>query len=251
MSDELDMTIAGDAVASSLPETEGDAELEAEHLAFTSALYERLVVGQDGDAEPVVDAAHSSAAEPDAAVALSNTASPLGGVDQTSAENPSFRDPELTHVNEQGRARMVDVGGKPVTSRVARAGAKVLMAPSTLELVRTGGTRKGDVLAVAQVAGIMAAKRTSELIPMCHQVPLSGVDINFSYEADGIVIESEARCKGETGVEMEALVAASTAALTIYDMCKSHQRDMVISEVCLLEKDGGRSGHFVRGAKDA
>lgn len=159
-----------------------------------------------------------------------------------------FRDADLTHVNEQGRARMVDVGDKPVTARVARASAKVLMAASTLELVRTGGTRKGDVLAVAQVAGIMAAKRTSELIPMCHQVPLSGVDISFRFEDDGIAVESEARCKSETGVEMEALVAVNVAALTVYDMCKSHQRDMVISEVCLLEKDGGRSGHFVRGA---
>ncbi len=254
MTDELDTTIGGEAAANPPSETGGDAEfeakLEAEHLAFTSALYERLVVGQDGDAEAVDGVAQSSAAEPDAA-ALSNAAGPLDCAGQSSAAGLSFRDSDLTHVNEQGRARMVDVGGKPVTSRVARASAKVLMAPSTLELVRTGGTRKGDVLAVAQVGGIMAAKRTSELIPMCHQVPLSGVDINFSYEADGIAIVSEARCKGETGVEMEALVAASTAALTIYDMCKSHQRDMVISEVCLLEKDGGRSGHFVRGAKDA
>ena len=144
------------------------------------------------------------------------------------ATSASIRDAELTHVNEQGRA------------------GKVLMAPSTLELVRSGGTRKGDVLAVAQVAGIMAAKRTWELVPMCHQVPLSGVDIGFAYEADGIAIEATARCKGETGVEMEALTAVSVAALTIYDMCKSHQRDMVIERVRLMEKDGGRSGHFVR-----
>lgn len=159
-----------------------------------------------------------------------------------------IRDAELTHVNAQGRARMVDVGAKPKTSRVARARGKVRMAPSTLELVRTGGTRKGDVLAVAQVAGIMAAKRTWELVPMCHQVPLSGVDIAFSYETDGIAIEASARCVGETGVEMEAMTAVSVAALTIYDMCKSHQRDMEICDICLLEKDGGRSGHFVRGA---
>lgn len=172
----------------------------------------------------------------------------LMGEEALGSRDSRFRDAELTHVNDQGRARMVDVGDKPVTSRVARAAAKVLMAPSTLELVRTGGTRKGDVLAVAQVAGIMAAKRTSELIPMCHQVPLSGVDICFRFEDDAIAIESEARCKGETGVEMEALVAVDVAALTIYDMCKSHQRDMVVSEVCLLEKDGGRSGRFVRGA---
>lgn len=172
----------------------------------------------------------------------------LSGEETQGGENCRFRDADLTHVNEQGRARMVDVGDKPVTQRVARAGAKVRMAPSTLELVRTGGTRKGDVLAVAQVAGIMAAKRTWELVPMCHQIPLSGVDISFSFEDWGIEILSVARCKGETGVEMEALTAASVAALTIYDMCKSHQRDMVIDEVCLLEKDGGRSGHFVRGA---
>ena len=158
----------------------------------------------------------------------------------------SIRDAELTHVNEQGRARMVDVGAKPVTARAARAAGKVLMAPSTLALVRSGGTRKGDVLAVAQVAGIMAAKRTAELVPMCHQVPLSGVDISFAYEPDGIAIEAVARCKGETGVEMEALTAVSVASLTIYDMCKSHQRDMVIERVRLMEKDGGRSGHFVR-----
>lgn len=164
-----------------------------------------------------------------------------------STDSACIRDAELTHVNAQGRARMVDVGGKPVTARVARAAGTVRMAPSTLELVRTGGTRKGDVLAVAQVAGIMAAKRTWELIPMCHQVPLSGVDISFAYEPDGIAIEATARCKGETGVEMEALAAVSVAALTIYDMCKSHQRNMEIEAVRLLEKDGGRSGHFVNG----
>lgn len=168
-------------------------------------------------------------------------------MEDSQTTSASIRDAEFTHVNEQGRARMVDVGDKPVTSRVARAAAKVLMAPSTLELVRTGGTRKGDVLAVAQVAGIMAAKRTWEIIPMCHQIPLSGVDINFALEDDGIAIEATARCRGETGVEMEALAAASVAALTIYDMCKSHQRDMEIMAVRLMEKTGGRSGHFVRG----
>ena len=156
----------------------------------------------------------------------------------------SIRDAEFTHVNEQGRARMVDVCDKPVTSRVARAAAKVLMAPSTLELVRTGGTRKGDVLAVAQVAGIMAAKRTWEIVPMCHQIPLSGVDINFALEDDGISIEATARCKGETGVEMEALTAASVAALTIYDMCKAVQKDMRIDNIRLLQKSGGKSGDY-------
>lgn len=157
-----------------------------------------------------------------------------------------IRDNDLTHVNKQGRAHMVDVSEKAVTARVACAAGKVYMAPTTLELVRTGGTRKGDVLAVAQVAAIMAAKRTSELVPMCHQVPLTGVDVSFEFQDDGVVIEATAKCKGETGVEMEALTAVSVAALTIYDMCKSHQRDMVIGEVRLLEKDGGRSGHFLR-----
>lgn len=152
----------------------------------------------------------------------------------------------LTHFNEQGRARMVDVSQKPRTQRTATAAGKVLMRPDTLELVRTGGVRKGDVLAVAQVAGIMAAKRTWELVPMCHPVQLTGVDVSFSLEEDGIAITATCRCCGETGVEMEALTVASVAGLTIYDMCKAHQRDMVIDRVRLMEKDGGKSGHFVR-----
>ena len=148
----------------------------------------------------------------------------------------------LTHFNDQGRARMVDVSQKPKTQRVARAAGKVLMNAQTLELVRTGGVKKGDVLAVAQVAGIMAAKRTWELVPMCHPIQLTGV----SYEPDGIAVEATTRCCGETGVEMEAMTAASVACLTIYDMCKANQRDMVLTDVRLLEKDGGKSGHFVR-----
>lgn len=152
----------------------------------------------------------------------------------------------FTHFNEQGRARMVDVSQKPKTQRTATAAGKVLMRPDTLELVRTGGVRKGDVLAVAQVAGIMAAKRTWELVPMCHPVQLTGVDVSFSLEEDGIAITATCCCCGETGVEMEALTAASVAGLTIYDMCKAHQRDMVIDRVRLMEKDGGKSGHFVR-----
>lgn len=153
---------------------------------------------------------------------------------------------DLTHVNEQGRARMVDVGSKPRTERRAVAAGFVRMAPSTVELVRTGGARKGDVLAVAQVAGIMAAKRCWELVPMCHQVALTGVDVRFSVEGGGVAIEAECRCTGETGVEMEALTAVSVAGLTIYDMLKAHQRDMVVEEVRLLEKSGGASGRFVR-----
>ena len=152
----------------------------------------------------------------------------------------------LTHFNEEGRARMVDVSAKNITVRTARAGGKIFMRSDTLELVRTGGIKKGDVLAVAQVAGIMAAKRTSDVIPMCHPLQLTGVNISFSFEEDGIVVETFCRCTGQTGVEMEALTAASVACLTIYDMCKAHQRDMVVSRIRLLEKEGGASGHFVR-----
>lgn len=152
----------------------------------------------------------------------------------------------LTHFNEEGRARMVDVSAKNITVRTARAGGKIFMRSDTLELVRIGGIKKGDVLAVAQVAGIMAAKRTSDVIPMCHPLQLTGVNISFSFEDDGIAVETFCRCTGQTGVEMEALTAASVACLTIYDMCKAHQRDMVVSRICLLEKDGGASGHFVR-----
>lgn len=157
---------------------------------------------------------------------------------------------DLTHINEQGRARMVDVSAKQKTQRVARAAGFVRMAPATLELVRTGGCKKGDVLAVAQVAGIMAAKRCWELVPMCHPIQLTGVDVRFELVDDergcGVAIEAECRCCGETGVEMEALTAASVAGLTVYDMLKATQRDMVVDDVRLLEKSGGASGHFVR-----
>ena len=157
---------------------------------------------------------------------------------------------DLTHINEQGRARMVDVSAKEGTQRVARAAGFVHMGTATLELVRTGGCKKGDVLAVAQVAGIMAAKRCWELVPMCHPIQLTGVDVRFelSDAPCGVAIEAECRCCGQTGVEMEALTAASVAGLTIYDMLKAVQRDMVIDDVCLLEKSGGKSGHFVRGS---
>lgn len=160
---------------------------------------------------------------------------------------------DLTHVNEQGRARMVDVSAKPRTARVARAASFVRMRPDTLELVRTGGCKKGDVLAVAQVAGIMAAKRCWELVPMCHPIALTGADVSFSLvDASarcGVAIEATCRCTDETGVEMEALTAASVAALTVYDMLKAHQRDMVVESTRLLEKDGGKSGHFVAAEK--
>ena len=153
---------------------------------------------------------------------------------------------KLTHIDEKGQVRMVDVSQKPKTQRTATAAGKVLMRPDTLELVRTGGVRKGDVLAVAQVAGIMAAKRTWELVPMCHPVQLTGVDVSFSLEEDGIAITATCRCCGETGVEMEALTAASVACLTIYDMCKAMDRGMQIGEIRLLRKEGGKSGIWVR-----
>ena len=151
---------------------------------------------------------------------------------------------ELTHFNEQGRARMVDVSGKDVTDRAARAAATVHMAKATMDKIREGAIGKGDVLAVAQVAGIMAAKKNSELIPMCHPLLLTKVDISFSMEDTALHIQSEVRCRGETGVEMEALTAVSVAALTVYDMCKAVQRDMSITDIHLLYKAGGTSGVY-------
>ena len=153
---------------------------------------------------------------------------------------------ELTHINEQGRARMVDVTQKEITFRQAEAEGRVRMNPETVELIRTGGAPKGDVLAVAQVAGIMAAKRTHELIPMCHPLRLTAVDISFTLEETAVHIRSQVKCRGETGVEMEALTAASAAALTIYDMCKAVQRDMEITDVRLCRKSGGKTGDYVK-----
>ena len=153
---------------------------------------------------------------------------------------------ELTHFNEQGRARMVDVSEKPVTHRTAVAAGAVFMAPDTLSMIREGRIKKGDVLAVAQVAGILAAKRSWELIPMCHPLPLTGIDLDFSLCDDPCCVEIRARvsCDAVTGVEMEALTAVSVAALTIYDMCKAVQKDMRIEGIRLLRKTGGKSGDF-------
>ena len=151
---------------------------------------------------------------------------------------------ELTHFNEQGRARMVDVSEKAQTFRVARAEATVRMAKTTMDKIKEGAIGKGDVPAVAQVAGTMAAKKNSELIPMCHPLLLTKVDISFSIEDTALHILSEVRCRGETGVEMEALTAVSVAALTVYDMCKAVQRDMRIDNVHLLYKEGGKSGVY-------
>ncbi|SFP08891.1 cyclic pyranopterin phosphate synthase [Oscillibacter sp. PC13] len=157
---------------------------------------------------------------------------------------------ELTHFNDEGRARMVDVSAKDVTLRTATAMGRVVLNSETFALVESGKMKKGDVLAVAQVAGIMAAKKTWELIPMCHPIALTGVDISFRLDREQSTIEIQAttRCKGETGVEMEALTAASAAALTIYDMCKAVQRDITIEQICLLQKSGGKSGTFIREA---
>lgn len=153
---------------------------------------------------------------------------------------------ELSHINEEGRARMVDVTEKDVTSRSATASATVNVSPATMAIIRTGGVKKGDVLAVAQVAGVMAAKKTADIIPMCHPLALTAVDIRFELTDTEIHIEATVKCKGATGVEMEALTAASTAALTVYDMCKAVQRDITITDIMLLHKDGGKSGEFRR-----
>jgi len=155
---------------------------------------------------------------------------------------------DLTHLDEHGRARMVDVGDKPFTHREATASALVRMLPSTLQLIKTGGISKGDVLAVAQVAGVMAAKQTWGLIPMCHPLPLSGVRLGFELDeaASAVRITATVRVTGQTGVEMEALTAVSVAALTIYDMCKAVDRGMVIERVQLEHKLGGKSGEFRR-----
>ncbi len=155
----------------------------------------------------------------------------------------------LTHLDEQGRARMVDVGAKPVTAREAVARGEVQMQLATLRLIVAGKVLKGDVLAVARVAGIMAAKRTHELIPLCHPLPISfvGLDFDLREEADSgvVAIEATARTAAQTGVEMEALTAVSVAALTIYDMCKAVDRTMRVTDVRLARKSGGKSGEIV------
>lgn len=154
----------------------------------------------------------------------------------------------LTHLDESGRARMVDVSDKDVTHREATARAIVSMQPETARLISRGGMAKGDVLAVAQVAGVMAAKRTPDLIPLCHPLPITGVDMSFDLDVPNARLEIRAtvRVNSRTGVEMEALTAASVAALTVYDMCKAVDRGMSIGNVELLHKAGGKSGDFIR-----
>ena len=157
---------------------------------------------------------------------------------------------QLTHVDEQGAARMVDVSGKAVTARKAIAAGEVHMQPETLALIQSGEAAKGDVLAVARVAGIMATKRTSTLIPLCHPLPITNAEVRFTFDSDEaaasrINIIARVRCTGVTGVEMEALTAVSVAALTIYDMCKAVDRGMKIQNIRLIEKHGGKSGDII------
>jgi cyclic pyranopterin monophosphate synthase len=154
---------------------------------------------------------------------------------------------ELSHFDSEGASRMVDVGAKPVTARMARASGRIRMGPATLALIRDRRLAKGDVLEVARLAGIMAAKKTGDLIPLCHPLGLDAIEISFSFPDEAVVaIEATARVTARTGIEMEALLAVGVAALTIYDMCKAADRSMVIERIQLEEKQGGRSGHYQR-----
>lgn len=155
---------------------------------------------------------------------------------------------ELTHFDMDGRAIMVDVSDKPLTVRVAVAKGEIHMHPKTLQQILSQRIKKGDVFSVARLAGIMAAKQTSALIPLCHPLPLSAVEINFDSDPQQgkVVIKATTKVTGQTGIEMEALTAVSVAALTIYDMCKAIDKEMVIERICLLNKSGGRSGTFIR-----
>lgn len=155
---------------------------------------------------------------------------------------------DFTHFNDQGRAKMVNVGEKPITQRVAVAAGRVLVNEHTFSLIRSGGMKKGDVLTVAQIAGVMGAKRTPDLIPMCHIVQVDGIDLelHLDEERHSVEITASVCCDGRTGVEMEALTAVSTAALTVYDMCKAVQKDMTITDIRLLSKTGGVHGDYKR-----
>ncbi|ATZ73060.1 cyclic pyranopterin monophosphate synthase MoaC [Idiomarina sp. X4] len=158
---------------------------------------------------------------------------------------------ELTHVNEQGAAHMVDVADKATTTRIAIAQSKVKTRSDVVELLEAAAAKKGDVIATARIAGIMAAKKCSDLIPLCHPLALTKVSIEFELDRDKGEVRIQSLCKvtGTTGVEMEALTAASVAALTVYDMCKAVDPAMVITDTCLLEKEGGKRGHWQRGGK--
>lgn len=155
---------------------------------------------------------------------------------------------DFTHFNEEGRAKMVNVGEKPESDRTAVARGSVLVNRETFGLIKTGGMKKGDVLTVAQIAGIMGAKKTPELIPMCHPVIIDGADLSLSLceEYTSVEIEARVSCSGRTGVEMEALTAVSVAALAVYDMCKAVQKDMIISDIRLVQKTGGVHGDYIK-----
>jgi cyclic pyranopterin monophosphate synthase len=153
---------------------------------------------------------------------------------------------QLSHVDRHGKVTMVDTGGKSITTRRAIASARVLMSPATVESLREHRTPKGDPLETARIAGIMAAKRTAELIPLCHPLPLTHIDVQASIESDGIFLSSEVSTNAPTGVEMEALTAVTVAALTVYDMCKAVEKGMIISDVRLESKTGGKSGDYQR-----
>jgi cyclic pyranopterin phosphate synthase len=155
-------------------------------------------------------------------------------------------DNPLTHLDAQGNARMVDVGDKPSTHRVAVAQGRITMAASTAQLISAGGHKKGDVIAIARIAGIQGAKQTSQLIPLCHPLMLTSVSLDLEVESDSVLVTARCKVNGQTGIEMEALTAVSVACLTIYDMCKAVDKDMQIGEIRLLEKLGGRSGHYLR-----
>ena len=155
---------------------------------------------------------------------------------------------DFTHFNEQGRAKMVDVGEKSISRRTATAAARVLVNEQTFSLIRSGGMKKGDVLTVAQIAGVMGAKRTPDLIPMCHPILMDGIDLELKLDENRLSVEifATVSCDGRTGVEMEALTAVSTAALTVYDMCKAVQKDMIIADIRLVSKTGGVHGDYHR-----
>lgn len=155
---------------------------------------------------------------------------------------------ELTHVDSRGKVSMVDVGDKETTQRVAVAQGFIQMKEETVQMIQSNQHKKGDVLTTANIAGIQGAKRTSDLIPLCHTLLLSKVKLEFEIESEGVRVEAMAKTSAQTGVEMEALTAVSVACLTIYDMCKAVDKDMVISQICLLEKQGGKSGHYQRKA---
>ncbi len=155
---------------------------------------------------------------------------------------------DFTHFNDQGRAKMVDVGEKPVSQRTAVAAGRVLVNEHTFALIQSGGMKKGDVLTVAQIAGVMGAKRTPDLIPMCHPILMDGINLELHLDEGrrSVEIRATVTCDGRTGVEMEALTAVSTAALTVYDMCKAVQKDMTITDIRLIKKTGGVHGDYLR-----